>query len=108
MSALLYKSKADHPVWGEDALYAARLSNVTSDKSLGGRTPFEKSIGKVRNFSDVRVLGREAHVHVPKEEKRQKLASRSMLEIFVGIEDAPYRIWDPGVRGLVTSKRVSV
>lgn len=104
--AMLVESGLNPRFWGEAALHAAYLHNVTSSSSNNGKTPFELLFGRKPNVGKLRVFGCSAHLHVPLERRSWKLASRSRAGIMVGLENGLYRIWDIEQETLVGTKHV--
>lgn len=105
LRAMLIESGLSSRFWGEAALHACHLTNVTPSSS-NDKTPFESLFGRLPNIKKLRVFGCSAHYHIPEERRSWKLGSRSHSGIMMGLENGLYRIWDIEQERLVGTKHV--
>ena len=93
--------------WVEAVRTACYLINQSSTIALDGGILEEVWIGKKVNYSHFIFFGREAFVHIPKE-NRTKLDDKSMRCIFFEYADGEfgYHLWDPIKNKIVRLKDV--
>ena len=71
--------------WWEFAVqHAVHVYNRTPMKRLGWKTPYELLHGEAPDISHLRVFGCGAYVHIPPETRKNKLAPKSELMIYLG------------------------
>jgi transposase InsO family protein len=76
------------PSWWEFAVHSAtHLYNRTPVRRLKWRTPYELLFNEVPSIGHLRVFGCGAYVHIPAEVRKDKLAPRGELMIFLGYVD---------------------
>jgi len=76
------------PSWWEFAVNTAtHLYNRTPVRRLNWRTPYELVYNEVPSIGHLRVFGCGAYVHIPAEVRKDKLATRGELMIFLGYPD---------------------
>ena len=80
--------------WGEAALHACYLINVTGSSAIDGKTPYEVLFNRQPDVSRIRVFGCATYVHIPKEARKLKLSPRSKPTALLGHQDGMYRVWD--------------
>ncbi len=74
--------------WWEFAVNTAvHLYNRTPVRRLNWRTPYELVYNKVPSIGHLRVFGCGAYIHIPAEVRKDKLAPRGELMIFLGYTD---------------------
>jgi hypothetical protein len=66
--------------------HAVHLHNLTPISRLDWRTPHEEIKGVKPDVSTLKVFGCGAYVYLPKEKRKNKLAPRSELMTYIGIE----------------------
>jgi hypothetical protein len=90
--------------WADAVDTAKNLVNMSSSSVLVDTTPNEVWSGKKPSVSHLKVFGRDAFVHVPKE-KRIKLDEKAVKCIFIGYKEGMkgYELWDPTSRKKVYS-----
>ena len=84
-------------LWAEAIHCAVYLKNRTlSSTRLSGTTPYEAYFDKKPNFSNLRVFGCQAYLHIPKE-RRDKFDAKANKCVMIGysITQIAYRLWDP-------------
>ncbi len=95
-------------LWGEAALYAVWLINLTPCVSNHGRSPYYRVMEQEPDLSLVRTFGCTAfaHIHVPARE--DKLDPRSKKLMFVGISSHRYgwKLLDPYTHHIIESRDV--
>ena len=106
--SMIQAASLDMNFWGEAALHAAYLTNVTGGKANEGRTPFEVIYGVKPSLEKIRVFGCEAYIHEPKEKRHWKLSTRGKPGILLGHENGMYRVWDLDRKEIRVSKHVIV
>lgn len=104
--AMLIQSGLPMSFWGEAALHAAYLSNITGSSVLKDKTPHELLFNHKPDLSKLRVFGCAAYVHQTKERRKLKLSKRSTPGILVSHQDGMYHVWLPETRKVVASKHV--
>ena len=104
---MLSNSGLDKKFWVEAVRTACYLINRSPTTALDRGIPEEVWIGKNLNYYHLKILGCEAFVHIPKE-NRTKLDDKSMKCIFLGYadEDFGYRLWDPVKHKIIRSRDV--
>src|SRR5277367_2844899 len=93
-------------LWGEAALTACYITNrLLTGAMVSGMTPFEAWHGYKPDISHLRRWGCVAYTYIP-EELRKKLDHKGKRGILVGYDNSPrtYRIYDPVVRGIISTK----
>ena len=103
---MLHASGLSMQFWGEAAIHAAFLTNVTVSSTTQGTTPYELVFKRKPDLTKIRVFGCAAFVHVPKENRSMKLSTRSKVGALVRNEDGMYRIWDFEQKCIIMSKHV--
>lgn len=83
MCALLQQAGLGEEHWADAANTACLLRNVTPVTGLSV-TPYEAFTGRTPDLSHLRVFGSKAYVHVPKHQRPNKLASKSVEGIMIG------------------------
>jgi Reverse transcriptase (RNA-dependent DNA polymerase)/GAG-pre-integrase domain len=81
---LLDHSGMDKVMWGEAALHAVHLLNITPSRSLGNITPDEATYGVVPDVSKLRVFGCVAFATLPHPKKLNDKAVRATNLGFIG------------------------
>jgi hypothetical protein len=86
---------------------ACYLVNRSPSSTLDDKTPQEVWTGKKPLLTHLKVFGREAYVHVPKENK-SKLDKKVEKCIFIGYKDGlkGYKLWNPETKKVVYSRDV--
>ena len=74
--AMLHASQLPKSLWGEAIQHAVYLKNVTSTKSLNGKTPYEIYYGIKPNLHGLPEFGSKVWVHTP---ENSKLDGRSVI-----------------------------
>ena len=92
--------------WGEAALHAAYLTNVTGGKANDSTTPYEIVLKRKPSLETMRISGCTAYVHEPKEKRKFKLSTRGTPGILLGHEQGMYRVWNTQSNSLIVSKHV--
>jgi hypothetical protein len=69
--------------WAEAANAAVYIKNRLKHKAIVGKTPYELWYKKKPVYSNIRVFGCRAYVHIPKE-RRTKLDSTAKEMVFIG------------------------
>ena len=106
--SLLQESGLPKAFWGEAALHACYLTNITGGTANDGKTPHELVYDVKPNVSTLRIFGCSAFLHEPKEKRMWKLGPRSNISVLLGHADGMYRVWDMDRRQMATSKHVIV
>ena len=106
--SMLQDTGLEMKFWGEAALHAAYLTNVTGGKANQGKKPFELIHGVKPNIEKLRVFGCAAYIHEPKEKRIWKLARRGMPGILLGHENGLCRVWNLEREEVNQSKHVVV
>ena len=108
MRSLLLEGDLPKILWGEAALYAVWLINLTPCVSNHGRSPYYRVMEQEPDLSLVRTFGCTAfaHIHVPARE--DKLDPRSKKLMFVGISSHRYgwKLLDPYTHHIIESRDV--
>lgn len=101
---LLRDANLDKSLWGEAIHTANYLQNRLPTRSVS-KTPFEFWYGFKPDYSNLKVFGCKAWVHIPRE-KRKKLDSVAMNVLFVGYcyNQKGYRFYDEINKRIVTSR----
>ena len=94
-------------ILGKAVSIASYLKNWSLTSSVKDRTPYEAVFGKKLNLLHVRIFGRDAYVHVPKE-KRGKLDNKSEKNIFIIYKEGikGYKLWNPKSKTIIYSTDV--
>jgi hypothetical protein len=94
-------------LWVEAVGTACYLVNILPSLSLDEKTPQEVWIGKKPSLTHLKVIGCEAYVHVPKENK-SKLDKKDEKCIFIGYKYGlkGYKIWNPETKKVFHSRDV--
>ena len=92
-------------LWSEAVSHAQYLINRSPTRANHGTTPEAKYTGKTPNISNLKIFGRVAYVHVPKE-RRRKLDSKTIQCLFMGFnnETKASRLYDQTRRKIVISR----
>ena len=92
---LLIQASADHRLWGEAAIWAVFLLNVTPNTHLEGLTPFHVLFNYNFDLRKTRIFGCDAHImHSPKDQTH--IQTKTWKGIFIGFdfEQGLYKILD--------------
>jgi hypothetical protein len=83
-------------LWGEAAMIAIYVQNISPHRILKDMTPEEAFSSKKPNVENLRIFGCPFYPHIPKD-KRNKLEPSGKKGIFVGYSDSSkaYRIYIP-------------
>jgi hypothetical protein len=81
-------------LWGEAAMTAIYVQNISPHRILKDMTPKEAFSGKKPNMENLRIFGCPVYSYIPKD-KRNKLEPSGKKGIFVGYSDSSkaYRIY---------------
>jgi hypothetical protein len=81
-------------LWGEEAMTAIYVKNISPHCILKDMTPEESFLGNKPNVENLRIFGCPVYSHIPKD-KRNKLEPSGKKGIFVGYSDSSkaYRIY---------------
>lgn len=90
--AMLIDSRLGPRLWGEAALYAAHLNNVSPSAQYDAKKPFELLFRRAPIVNTLRVFGCFPHIHVLAEKRPWKLPCRSSSVIMMGHKNGLYRI----------------
>ena len=71
--------------WEFAVLHAVHVYNRTPMKRLDWKTPYELLYGEQPRVDHLRVFGCGAYVHIPPETRKNKLAPKSELMIYLGV-----------------------
>lgn len=82
------------------------INRTISSATLDKKTPAELWYGHKPNLETIRVFGCDAHVHIPKEIRGNKLNARSKKMIHVGYTSNGYRLWDFEDQKVITARNV--
>ena len=93
---LILNAGLENKLWVEVVNMACYLINRSPRAALGGKVVKEVWTGSAVDYSDLRVFGCPAYVHIPNEE-RSKLDVKSGQCIFLGYQKGVkgFRLWDP-------------
>jgi hypothetical protein len=93
--------------WAEAVSTACYLVNRSPSSTLDDKSPQEVWIGKKPSLTHLKVFGREAYVHVPKE-NMSKLDKKVEKCIFIGYKDGlkGYKLWNPETKKVVYNRDV--
>lgn len=91
--------------WAEAACYANYLKNMSPTQILKGKTPYEIYHKKKPDLKMVRTFG--CRVMYKDNAQKKKLADRSFVGTFVGVDDNKYRIWNIKRRTVEFSRDVT-
>ncbi|KAH9705459.1 hypothetical protein KPL70_011882 [Citrus sinensis] len=88
---LLIHSKLPKALWAEALNTACYLVNRSPSTAIGCKTPMELWLGRVADYSKLRIFGCEAYPHV----KQGKLEARALKCRFLGYPEGVkgYRLW---------------
>ncbi|KAH9754460.1 hypothetical protein KPL71_015451 [Citrus sinensis] len=88
---LLIHSKLPKTLWAEALNTACYLVNRSPSTAIGCKTPMELWLGRVADYSKLRIFGCEAYAHV----KQRKLEARALKCRFLGYPEGVkgYRLW---------------
>ena len=103
---LLNDAHLDKSFWGEAVRTAVYTINRLPSSAIDGKMPAELFYGRKVDIGNMRVFGSLAYSHIPKEDRRGKLADRSKPTVMVGYVANGYRLWDPAKRKIITSRSV--
>lgn len=78
--------------WGEAVNHAVYLKNISPTQALNGKTPHLAFYGQKPEFENLRAFG--CRVMYKNNGHKKKLADRSFVGIFIGIEDNKFRVWN--------------
>jgi hypothetical protein len=96
MKAILVDTGLPKNLWLEIAKTVVYIKNRTPTKAVDGMTPHEAWHGSKPDLSDLRIIGCDAYVHVPKQ-TRTKLESHAVKGRLVGYAGMnQYKIWVEG------------
>ncbi|KAI3646834.1 hypothetical protein MP228_009762 [Amoeboaphelidium protococcarum] len=102
---MLIESKLPEQFWGQAALAAVYLSNISpSSSNPQSKSPYEVWSGRLPKSSHLQIFGQHSFVHVPVE-KRSKLDRRAVECIFMGYTESTsiLRFYDIVRQKLITS-----
>ena len=92
--------------WGEAVTTAAYLINRSPHSALNFKTPMEMWNRELADYSNLKVFGCRAFVHL----KQDKLEPRAVRCVFLGYPEGVkgYRLWctEPGKQGCIISRDV--
>lgn len=108
MRSLLFEGDLPKILWGEAALYAVWLINITPCSSNDGRSPHFRIMNQEPDLSLVRTFGCTAFAHIHAPAREDKLDPRSKKLMFVGISSHRYgwKLLDPFSHHLIESRDV--
>jgi hypothetical protein len=94
-------------VWIEVVGTTYYLVNRSPSSVLDDKTPHEVWSRKKPSLQNIRVIGCDAYVHVPKE-NRSKLDKKAEKCIFIGYKDGVkgYKLWNPETKKIVYNRDV--
>lgn len=101
--AMLYEAEVAKELWGEAVLVSTYLIN-RSPKNDMTVTPYEAWTSRKPNLDNIAIFGCVAFAK--RNNYLKKLDERSKEFIFVGYNSHGYRLWDPEMRKIVTSRDV--
>jgi hypothetical protein len=81
-------------LWGEAAMTAIYVQNISLNHILKDMTPKEAFLGKKPNVEHLKIFGCHVYFHIPKD-KRNKLEPSGKKGIFMGYSESSkaYRIY---------------
>ena len=104
---MLSEAKLPKHFWDEALYIAVHVINLSSAVALNGEVSDKIWFGKNVRYDHLRVFGRKAYVHVPKDE-RSKLDAKTRQCIFIGYgqNEFGYKFFDPVEKKIVRSRDV--
>jgi len=109
LRAMMHSANVPEKLWAELAASAVYLRNRLPTRANKDQTsPYQLWHGHKPLVGHLRVIWADAYAHIPKT-KRTKLARRADKLKLVGYHDEKkaYRLWDPVVERIVTSRDVT-
>jgi len=105
--AMLADTKLPKTLWGEAAVTAGKMHNLTPTSSNPSKTPFQEFIGRKPEAKHLRAFGCASYVHI-QQPAGQKAAPRAMKGWFVGysVTSSGWRVWIPENNRIVESRDV--
>ena len=93
--------------WAETVNTTSFIINRSPSSAIDFKIPEEVWSGRPVNYSSLKIFGCPAYVHV-QSGKRSKLDLKSRKCVFLGFEKGVkgYRLWDPILKKMVTSRDV--
>lgn len=90
--------------WAEVVSTAVYLKNISPNRCLDLKTPFEALYGFKPAVHHLRIFGSRAFAHIPKE-NRKKLDAKAIKCIFVGYcyDFKAYKTFNPSIHKVFTS-----
>ncbi len=106
--SMLANGTIPHRFWAEALSTATYLHNRSPTRAVSKMTPYEAWTGNKPNVTNLRVFGCKAFSHVPKDERKGKLDSktRNCLLLGYGTSTKGYRLYDPLKRKVFYSRDV--
>lgn len=105
----IYTVSGHERLWAEAMHTANYIRNrmYTSACNDPNKTPFEVITGKRPDLSHLRKFGATAYVHIPKEKRKNKFATRATVGILVGFDRGnSYKVYLPESGTVITSRDV--
>ena len=105
---ILIASKLPQYLWGEAIMFTCTILNAVTIKKGASKTAYELIYNKKAYLGKLHPFGTTCFTHVPKQQQKHKLESRSKKGILVGISEngTGYRIWMPETNTITKTKDV--
>lgn len=104
---LIFDSSFGKDFWEEAVAISVYLTNRTPTSAVANnKTPAELWYKQTLNLEKIRIFGSTSYVHIPFEDRRNKLDPRSQKMYLVGYTDNGYRLWNPIERKIISTRNV--
>lgn len=104
---LIFDAKMEKVFWEEAVATSAFLANRTPSSTLPeNKTPAELWYKQKPNLNKIKIFGCTSYVHIPAEDRKGKLDSRSQKMFLVGYTDNGYRLWNSKDQNIISARNV--
>lgn len=104
---LIFQANMDKSFWEEAVSTSIYLTNRTLTSTLPeNKVPAEIWYGHKPDLFKIRIFGCLSYVHIPAENRKNKLDKRSQKMYLVGYTNNGYRLWDPDEKRVIAARNV--